>query len=181
MAEVRIRAASPDDAAELAELCMQPNVVWGTLQLPHQTPGSWRKRLEGNDPNTSYVLVAELGGVVVGMAGLFWTPRPRARHVGDLGMMVHDHYQGKGIGKQLMAALIDAADRWLNLLRVELEVYPDNPRAIRLYEQFGFQVEGRKRMCAWRDGEYVDSLVMGRIRPEVVQRPPVFEREAEAE
>jgi L-phenylalanine/L-methionine N-acetyltransferase len=66
-----------------------------------------------------------------------------------------------------MAALIDAADRWLGLVRVELEVYPDNERAVRLYEQFGFQVEGRKRLNAWRDGCYVDSLVMGRLRPDI--------------
>lgn len=174
MAEVRIRAIQPEDAAEVAELMMQPQVVWGTLQLPYQSPAAWRKRLEGNDPNSIYTLVAELGGVVVGMASLHLGTRPRNRHSASLGISVHDHYQGKGIGTQLMEALLDAADRWLNLVRIELEVYPDNERAVKLYERLGFQVEGRKRMCTWRDGEYVDSLVMGRIRPEVTPRPPVF-------
>ena len=84
-------------------------------------------------------------------------------------MFVHDAYQGRGIGTRLMEVLIDAADRWLGLVRVELEVYPDNDRAVRLYERFGFQVEGRKRLHAWRDGRYVDSLVMGRLRPDMAQ------------
>jgi len=38
-------------------------------------------------------------------------------------------------------------------------------RAIKLYESFGFVVGGRKRMAAFRDGKYVDVLVMARIRP----------------
>jgi len=162
---VKIRATTPNDANDIAELATQPSVVWGTLQLPAQDPGSWRKRLEGNNPAWNYSLVAEVDGKVVGMAGLFWRDRARVRHVGDLGMFVHDAYQGRGIGKKLMAALVDAADRWLNLVRLELEVYPDNERAVKLYEQFGFVIEGRKRMNVFRDGQYVDSLVMGRIRP----------------
>lgn len=165
MGEVRIRAARPSDAADLVDVYTQPRVVWGTLQLPAQSPDHWRRRLEANDPATSYVLVAELDGKAVGSAVLQWRDRPRIRHVAHLGMGVHDAYQGQGIGNRLLAALVDAADRWLNLIRIELEVYPDNERAVRLYERHGFVVEGRKRMNVWRDGQYVDSLMMARIRP----------------
>lgn len=165
MSDITIRAVTPDDAEAIAEICMQPNVVWGTLQLPAQTSEGWRKRLAGNDPNSSYMLCAEVDGKPVGMAGLHWTARPRISHVGHLGMMVHDAYQGRGIGKALMQALVDAADKWLGLIRLELEVYPDNERAVKLYQSFGFEVEGLKRLNAFRDGQYVDSLAMGRIRP----------------
>lgn len=147
MAEVRIRMARP------------------SLQLPHQTPEAWRKRLEGNDTTFDYALVAEVDGKVVGTAGLHRGRRPRAYHAAGFGMTVHEAYQGQGVGKALMAAAVEAADKWLNLVRIELEVWPDNERAIRLYESFGFEHEGRKRMAGFRDGQYVDSLVMGRIRP----------------
>lgn len=165
MDPIRIRMARPSDAEAFAEIMTQPQVYYGTLQLPHTTPESWRKRLEANDPRYDYVLVAEVDGKVVGNLGLHRSPRPRTLHVASLGMSVHDAHQGKGVGRALMAAAIEAADRWLNILRIELEVYPDNGRAIRLYESFGFAVEGRKRMAAFRDGQYVDVLVMGRIRP----------------
>jgi len=155
----------PSDAEAITEIMTQPQVYRNTLQMPHTTPEVWRKRLEGNDPSFDYVLVAEVEGKVVGMAGLHRSRRVRTLHVATLGISVHDAYQGRGVGKTLMSALTDAADRWLNVLRIELEVYADNERAIKLYESFGFVVEGRKRMSAFRDGQYVDELVMARIRP----------------
>lgn len=167
MSEIKLRAATPNDAAAITEIATQPNVVWGTLQLPAQTVAGWVKRLESNQPDSSYSLVAEIDGKVVGMAGLHWSTRVRIRHVAGLGMFVHDGYQGRGVGKALMAALVEAADKWLDLVRLELEVWSDNERAVKLYAQFGFQLEGRKRMNAFRDGHYVDSLVMGRIRPDL--------------
>jgi L-phenylalanine/L-methionine N-acetyltransferase len=39
-----------------------------------------------------------------------------------------------------MQAAVDLADKWLNLTRLELEVYTDNAPAIRLYKKFGFTV-----------------------------------------
>lgn len=165
MDKIRIRMCRPSDAEAMAEIMTQPQVYAGTLQLPHTTPESWRKILEANDPNYSYMLVAEVEGKVVGNAGLHRGRRPRNLHVATLGISVHDAYQGQGIGRALMAALVNDADRWLNILRIELEVYPNNERAIKLYESFGFVVEGRKRMSAFRNGQYVDTLVMARIRP----------------
>ncbi|RME41865.1 MAG: GNAT family N-acetyltransferase, partial [Caldilineae bacterium] len=68
------------------------------------------------------------------------------------------------VGSQLMAAAIDLADNWLNLRRLELTVYTDNEPAIRLYRKFGFEVEGTHRAYAFRDGVYVDTLAMARVR-----------------
>ena len=79
--------------------------------------------------------------------------------------MVHPDMQGMGVGSALMAALLDLADNWLMLVRLELEVFTDNERAIRLYEKLGFEREGLKRMSAVRGGRYVDEYVMARIRP----------------
>jgi L-phenylalanine/L-methionine N-acetyltransferase len=68
-------------------------------------------------------------------------------------------------GAALTAALVDAADNWLDLKRLELTVYMDNEPAIRLYQKFGFEVEGTCRGHAFRDGQYVDSFFMARLQP----------------
>ena len=79
-------------------------------------------------------------------------------------MAVRDDWQGKGAGTALMQAAIDLADKWLNLTRLELEVYTDNEPAIRLYEKFGFIIEGTLAQHSFRDGRYVDSHLMARLR-----------------
>lgn len=64
----------------------------------------------------------------------------------------------------MMAALLDAADNWLDLKRLELTVFADNAAAIALYEKLGFEREGVLRSYAFRDGAYVDVLAMARLR-----------------
>ena len=66
----------------------------------------------------------------------------------------------------LLAAAIELGERWLNYRRIELEVYTDNEPAIRLYQKFGFVIEGTMRQFAYRDGVYVDAYMMARLREE---------------
>lgn len=68
-------------------------------------------------------------------------------------------------GDALLNEILDLADHWLMLVRVELEVFSDNEGAIRLYESLGFQKEGLKRMATVRGGCYVDEYLMARLRP----------------
>ncbi len=68
-------------------------------------------------------------------------------------------------GDALLNEILDLADHWLMLVRVELEVFSDNEGAIRLYESLGFQKEGLKRMATVRGGRYVDEYLMARLRP----------------
>ena len=63
-----------------------------------------------------------------------------------------------------MQAAVDLADKWLNLARLELEVYTDNEPAIRLYKKFGFVIEGTLVRFAFRDGQYADGYAMARLR-----------------
>ena len=63
-----------------------------------------------------------------------------------------------------MEQVLDLADNWLRLVRVELTVDFDNERAIHLYEKYGFEREGVQRKACVRDGEYIDLIMMSRIR-----------------
>jgi putative acetyltransferase len=161
--EVLIRAQEPEDMADLTEAYNQPRAVWGTLQAPFASLDSRRKRREAL-PASHTTLVAVIGGKVIGGAGLHPAENRRRAHTASIGMAVHDAYAGRGAGRALLQALIEQADRWLNYRRLELSVWTDNERAIRLYEGFGFEREGVLRAYAWRDGAYVDALAMARLR-----------------
>lgn len=164
MTEILVRRAEPTDAEALMRIYASPRVIWGTLQIPYPSLVLWRKRLEPSDERFPYVACVK--NEIVGNLGLNINPtRPRRKHVGSIGMGVRDDWQGKGVGTALMQAAVNMADNWLNLLRLELEVYTDNEPAIRLYKKFGFEIEGTLRQHAFRQGVYVDSYFMARLRP----------------
>jgi putative acetyltransferase len=148
----------------VAALYNEPAVCRQVLQMPFQSIEVWRKRLVMDDERRLQ-LVALHGGEVIGQLGLQQYLRVRQAHVGTFGIGVATAWQGKGIGSRLLKAALDVADNWMNLHRVELTVFADNQAAQRLYRSFGFEVEGVLRDYALRDGVYVDTVSMARLRP----------------
>ncbi len=113
-----------------------------------------------------HLLVAEVEekGIkrVAGMVGMKVYGSGRLRHSASVGIMVHADYQGKGIGTALFKKMIDLADNWLMLVRLELTAFVENERAVRLYQSMGFQIEGIKRYAVIRNGKYADEYLMAR-------------------
>ena len=148
-------------------------VLSGLLQLPYATEAAWQKRIEEMPvgPTTAELfIVAERGGEVVGNAGVHPVQHVRRSHSAGIGMAVAKHAQGQGVGTALMTAIIDWADNWAQLLRLELTVYPDNDAALALYRKFGFVHEGTLRAYALRNGVYIDAHCMARLHP----KPPAL-------
>ena len=161
--EITVRHAEPEDYRALHRIFSGPRAMAGTLQMPLPSLEAWRERL-AEPPEGLYSLVACVEDEVVGEVSLHTTPtRWRMRHVASVGMAVRDDWQDKGVGTALMQAVLDLADNWLNLTRIELRVYADNAPAIALYEKFGFEIEGTHRRMAFRHGKYVDGYSMARI------------------
>lgn len=163
MPTLQIRPLHPDDAYHLHHIITLPQVARNLLQVPSKTLASTVEWVKTDDP-FRHRFVAEQEGKLVGLASLKQVNRPRLFHSGSLGLYVHPDHWGKGVGSALMAQLLDIADNWLNLKRVELEVFTDNAAAIRLYEKFGFVPEGVRRWAAFRDGALADDLCMARLR-----------------
>ena len=162
--EIEIRRVEPGDYRAVQQVYAQPRAVWGTMQLPFPSEELWKKRLAEAGDQT-YGLVACVEGEIVGHAGLHLNAAyPRRKHAASLGMAVHDKWHSKGVGTALMKALIELADKWLNLSRLELQVYTDNEPALKLYKKLGFAIEGTHRKHVFRDGAYVDSYSMARVR-----------------
>jgi putative acetyltransferase len=158
----RIRAYEPADLVSINEMLAQPRVIWGTMQMPWTSVEGRRQRWSTGAPRT--FLVAESENRIIGSASIA-LGEDRRRHTGSIGMAVHDAFAGRGVGRALLASLIEMADNWLNLSRVELTVYSDNARAIALYEHAGFEREGLLRRYAFRDGAFVDALAMAQLKP----------------
>ena len=168
-----IRRATEHDAAGLMRVLGHPAVQPNLLQLPYASEARWRAMLADNEQpgRTDLVLVAErldAEGLpqVVGNAGLHPVGTAlRRRHAMNLGIALLPEAQGQGIGRALMQALLDYADQWGQVLRIELTVFIDNARAIALYESLGFRREGRLVGYALRGGQYADVFTMARMHP----------------
>jgi putative acetyltransferase len=162
--EIEIRAAEALDAEAIHEIMSCPSVMANTMQLPWRSLERHREWLDARLAE-GHFLVAVVDGRVVGNLGLGVRTAARRNHTAAMGMSVHDDFQHRGVGSALMVAMIDLADNWLGLQRIELEVWTDNAAAIHLYEKFGFVIEGTARQFARRAGGFVDAHHMARLRP----------------
>jgi len=161
---VIVRRTVETDREGIAAIYDSDAVVRQTGQVPYRSAAFRQGFYSSRDPNCTE-LVAEIEGQVVGHLGLLTTSAPRRRHVASFGIAVHGGFHGKGVGSALVAEMIRLCDDYLNIVRLELTVHPDNQRAIALYERFGFEREGVARFAAFTDGKYSGLLQMARLNP----------------
>lgn len=98
---------------------------------------------------------------IVAMATLFFQQGVARRHRAEFDIVVHDDFQGKGLGTTLIQYMIEIA-RERGLKKVHLKTSTENIRAIRVYEKVGFIIEGRLIMEHFHHmrKEYVDDYRM---------------------
>lgn len=161
MSDLTIRAPIPEDIDALTEMANMPGVRFGTMRVPYTSRAFTEKRIAPQEGK--HVLIAVREGKPVGQ-GVLLQFRGRRAHAGELYLFVHDDHVGTGIGTALMRAMLDLADRWIGLRRVELTVNADNEPAIKLYERMGFEHEGTRRADVLRGGRLVDCHMMARLR-----------------
>lgn len=162
MQPITIRHLEPADVPQIHALYSEEQAFADTLQLPFQSAAHWAAKLD-TSRDGFYCLVAVRGDEVVGQLGLDINRHPRRKHVATLGMGVGAAARQSGVGSALLSAAIDACEKWMNISRIEIEVYTENVAAIALYQKHGFVVEGTCRNYAFRDGRYVDAHVMARV------------------
>jgi RimJ/RimL family protein N-acetyltransferase len=109
-------------------------------------------------------LVAEAGdGVVDEVVGNVLVSLDRnvvSEHIGTLSICVANDWREVGVGSALVRAAIDWA-RDHGLVKLALGVFPDNERAIAVYERAGFVREGvRRRQYRGPNGTFRDELLM---------------------
>ena len=102
-------------------------------------------------------IVALVEGRIVGTAGIDRIgTREKVRHRASFGISVERAYWSLGIGRALIRACIQCAEK-AGYLQLELEAVADNHRAIALYQSEGFSEYGRNpkgfrsRRCGWQE------------------------------
>lgn len=75
-------------------------------------------------------------------------------------------YFGKGYGTEAMKLAVDYGFTQGNLHRIELGVYDFNPRAIHVYENIGFKLEGTLRDALFWESAYVNEHIMSILETE---------------
>jgi ribosomal protein S18 acetylase RimI-like enzyme len=168
MESVTIRPIVPEDAegliAHWIRIASEPEIYVSYTSEEASIPvEKEREAIRKNLEERNLCLVTETGGEIVAhLCCLVERTYSITRHTATLGMSVDRSYRNRGIGTRLM----DRAINWAQenrIVRLQLEVYAENSPAIHLYDRFGFEVEGRKRMYAYQRDRYYDSLIMSRL------------------
>ncbi|MGT2833216.1 GNAT family N-acetyltransferase [Streptococcus halotolerans] len=108
-------------------------------------------------------LLAKVDDNIIGMVNVTSSDEFNVNHVGDLFIAVKQAYNGHGVGHYLMELVCDWAEHSPQMKRLELTVQSRNHRAIKLYQDFGFEIEGEKKAALKLDEEtYLDLLMMSK-------------------
>lgn len=170
MPDLLIRPLEPGDAAAVHDLLHQPEIARALGGTPFDSPdvfeGAFRASFGSAGTDR---LGAFEGGVLVGFGELARSPRVRLSHSAQLTFAVRPSERRRGIGSALLDALLDAADRWMQLVRIEAEVLASDDGARRFLELFGFEVEVRRASAILDLGALADTIGLARIRPGFVQ------------
>ncbi|NUO82992.1 GNAT family N-acetyltransferase [candidate division KSB1 bacterium] len=167
-----LRPWQRSDEASLAQHANNRN-VWRNLRdaFPHpytmNDAEQWIQKASAEDPVMDFAIVVQ--GAAVGGIGLI----PRAdvhRHTLGLGYWLGEAFWGRGIMTEAVCAVTDYAFQNAETQRVYACVYAWNPGSTRVLEKAGYQLEGRLRKHARKDGMFVDEFIYGILREER-QRP----------
>lgn len=162
MSAIAVRHYEQRDLAQIHAIYSEPEAFANTLQLPFQSEEHWRSKISAAKEGFTN-LVAVRDDEVLGQLTLEVFQRPRRRHAATFGMGVKGSARRLGVGSALVGAAVDLCEKWINVSRIELEVYTDNAAAIALYSKHGFVIEGTCRRYAFRDGQFVDAHIMARL------------------
>lgn len=160
---IHIRHSEAADIEAIRAIYSQPSNQASTLQLPWPSAELWQRRL-GTPAEGFYSLVACDEERVLGQIGVQVCGAVRRRHTANIGIGVDETVRRRGVGSLLLQAALDLCHRWLAVRRVELETYTDNSAAIALFERHGFVREGVAVDYAFRDGRYVDVVLMAHLQ-----------------
>jgi L-amino acid N-acyltransferase YncA len=161
VADLIIRPVKEGDAAAIAAI-YAANVANGIATFDVEAPSdaAIRDKIAGIVARGWPYLVAEIGGAVVGYAyAAQYRDRLAYAATCENSIYVADDIQGRGVGKALMTALIEAsvACGFRQMLAVIGE-----PASVDFHARFGFRQTGHMHAVGRKFGRWLDTYYMQR-------------------
>ncbi|MFF4045164.1 GNAT family N-acetyltransferase [Streptomyces chartreusis] len=157
-----LRPFTEADAAVMAEIIEDPEVVRFTGEASEEFPmerlRSWYGSRSAQNDRLDLAVTDRATGELVGEVVLYeWDATARSCTFRTL---VGPRGRGRGIGTEATRLIVGHGFEQLGLHRIQLDAYGHNPRALRVYEKVGFVVEGVRREADFRDGQWLDWVMM---------------------
>jgi phosphinothricin acetyltransferase len=159
-----IRTAREGDLAGIFEIYHE-QVLHGTATFDTEAKSAEAQRawFAAHARERYPILVAEddaVGGKVVGWARLYpWSDRLAYARSAENSVYVHKDWRGRGVGTQLLAALIEEARR-AGICVLLARIAEGNPASIALHESQGFERIGTMRRVGEKFGRILDVEMM---------------------
>ena len=167
-AELIVREGAPTDAtaclAFIEKVSAQSTfLTFGPGEFGLSVEEEEKVITDKNARDNELFLLGTLDNKIVSQLTVNSSQRPRLRHAAEFGISVDASVWGLGVGTVMLQYLMNWANASPIVRKVNLQVLPQNERGIKLYEKFGFKIEGRKLRDNFQDGIYSDVLLMGKL------------------
>ena len=137
-ATLRIRPIRPDDEAGLRDLFARlstKTVFQRFFRAWRKLPEEWYPRFVQVDYEHRLALVAEIDGADgARLLGVARYEPTETDGVAEVALVVEDSWQGQGLGRRLLEAILDAADK-RGIHRFRADTLSDNRRILKLLAQ----------------------------------------------
>ncbi|MCK6462282.1 MAG: GNAT family N-acetyltransferase [Candidatus Pacebacteria bacterium] len=164
--KVNLRPLLKSDVGKLMRWINDPEVTQylsAYLPMHEDEEICWIENLSKRKSSDIVLGVETIERTLIGTAGLHginWKDRTVT-----LGISIGEKsYWGKGFGTEAVSLLIGFAFNTLNLRKVCLTVLSNNKRAIKCYKGCGFKVEGCRKRQIFKNGRYLDQILMSVFR-----------------
>lgn len=162
---ITVRAMTIADADAVLAI-YQAGIETGNATFETEAPG-WEAFCAGK--LTEHRLVAEdpETGQLLGWAALSpVSDRCVYAGVAENAVYVHPDANGRGVGRALLLALIESAER-AGIWTIQTGVFPENTASLRLHQKSGFRVVGTRERLGRHHGVWRDVVFLERRSPAV--------------
>jgi len=165
---IYLRPLEREDAATILPWVNDPEVRYNLLlhrPMNLKAEQDFIDRLQQSEDSAAFGIAVRETDRLIGCCGLHKIDYRIRQAAFGIFLGVKEEW-GRGYGTEATRLVVEYAFGTLNLNRLWLHVFEDNARGLNAYEKVGFRKEGLLRQDHYREGQYLNTIVMGLLREE---------------